>query len=210
MLLFVRDEVREREPVVRGDELDGCVDGASRFLVEVAAAGEAGRELTDLSGVPAPEPTDRIAEPVVPLGKGSREASAVGAVGPEVPGLGDELRALEARIFGDRAHERRDFAGSARIARERGREIETETVDVHRLMPVGQAVEDQPCDFRCVGAECVAAARPVHVAPVFAFAVPVVAFDRVDAVVRLGLEAAHREGRRPGRAFAGVIEHHVE
>jgi len=45
VLLVVADEIGEREPIVRGDEIDAGVRPASTLLVEIAAAGQTRRQL---------------------------------------------------------------------------------------------------------------------------------------------------------------------
>src|SRR5207237_2743379 len=75
VLLFVADEVGEREAVVRGDEVDAGVGAPAALLVEVAAAGETRRQLGDRTAIAAPETAHRVAGLAVPLRPPGREVA---------------------------------------------------------------------------------------------------------------------------------------
>jgi hypothetical protein len=87
-----------------------------------------------------------------------------------------------------------------RVARQDRGEIEPEAVDVHRLHPVAEAVDDHPPHDRMVSVERVAGAGVVGVARA------VVLEDVVGGVV----QAAEAERRPAFISFRGVVEHHVE
>jgi hypothetical protein len=60
-----------------------------------------------------------------------------------VPGLGDQLGAGQGRVGVDVPDEGARAHGlAALVARQDGRQVEAEAVDVHLLHPVAQAVED--------------------------------------------------------------------
>src|SRR5690606_36086388 len=67
VLVVVRDEVPQRETVVRGDEVHaGCGHAPTRF-VQVTTAGETVSELTERAAVAAPEGPHRISIAAIPL-----------------------------------------------------------------------------------------------------------------------------------------------
>ncbi|GMA31398.1 hypothetical protein GCM10025875_13900 [Litorihabitans aurantiacus] len=67
VLVVVGDEVREREAVVRRDEVDRGDRLAPRVLVQVARAGQPRRELSEGRGLAAPEVAHGVAVVAVPL-----------------------------------------------------------------------------------------------------------------------------------------------
>ena len=52
------------------------------------------------------------------------------SAGPDVPRLGDQLHLGEDRVLVDDVEERRESIDLVELARERGREVEAEAVDV--------------------------------------------------------------------------------
>src|SRR6516162_260962 len=86
------------------------------------------------------------------------------------------------------------------IAREDRREIKPETVDVHLLYPVAEAVYDHAADNGMVSVEGVACSAVVGVARAVLFE------DVIGAVV----QSAEAQRRPAVVAFRRVIEHHVE
>ena len=143
VLLVVGDEVAEREAVVRGDEVDRRERPAPVVLVEVARAGEAGRELAD-GRLAAPEVAHRVAVHPVPLGPEHREVADLVAALADVPRLGDQLHLGQDRILVDDVEEGREPVDLVELARERRREVEAEAVDVALDHEVAQRVHDQP------------------------------------------------------------------
>ena len=96
VLVVVRDEVAQREPVVRGDE----VDRRERPAAVVARRGRSSpvnREANSAaSACAAPEVAHRVAVHAVPLGPEHREVADLVAAGPDVPRLGDQLHLARA------------------------------------------------------------------------------------------------------------------
>src|SRR5262249_43654709 len=73
VLVLVRNEMVEREPVVGGDEVDAGGRAAAARLVEVAAAGEAIADFAGFAAVAAPQSAHGVAVATVPLGPANRE-----------------------------------------------------------------------------------------------------------------------------------------
>ncbi len=67
VLFVVGDQVAQGEAIVGSDEVDACPRMPGVGLVEVGAAGKAGGELAEGSGLTAPEVPHRVAVPAVPL-----------------------------------------------------------------------------------------------------------------------------------------------
>src|SRR5947208_145148 len=80
VLLVVRDEIAQREAVVRGDEVDRRERVAAVVLVEVRRAGETRGEVAE-RGLAAPEVAHRVAVHAVPLGPEHREVADLVAAG---------------------------------------------------------------------------------------------------------------------------------
>jgi hypothetical protein len=158
VLLVVRDEVAQREAVVRGDEVDRRERLAPVVLVQVGRAGEALRELADVR-LPAPEIAHRVAVLPVPLRPQHGEVADLVAARADVPRLGDELHLREDGILVDDVEEGREAVDVVELARERRREVEAEAVDVAVEDEVPQRVHDQAQHRRIDGIERVA--RPV-------------------------------------------------
>src|SRR5207302_5460112 len=91
VLAFVAHQVVQREPVVRGDEVDAGVGSTAARLIEVARPREPRGQLRDLAEVATPESADRVAIFAVPFGPAHREVPHLIATAAEVPWLGDEL-----------------------------------------------------------------------------------------------------------------------
>ena len=81
----VRDEVAQREAVVRRDEVDVGRGFAAVVLEDVTGAGEALRPFAELAAIPAPERTHRVAITVVPLRPTRRKSSQLVAAPAHVP-----------------------------------------------------------------------------------------------------------------------------
>ena len=141
-LLVVRDEVAQREAVVRGDEVDRRERIASVVGVEVGRAGEPLRELADVR-LSAPEVAHRVAVLPVPLGPEDGEVPDLVAARADVPRLGDELDLREDGILVDDVEERREPVNVVELARERRGEVEAKPVDVALEDEVPQRVHDE-------------------------------------------------------------------
>ena len=195
----------QREPVVRGHEVDRRVRAAAVGLVEVAAAGQARGELAERAGLAAPEVADGVAVLAVPLRPQRREVADLVAAGPDVPRLGDQLGLADHRVLLDQVEEHRQPVDVVELAGEGGREVEPEAVDVHLGDPVPQRVHDQLKGVRVAHVQRVAGARVVHV-------VPLVVFD--EAVVGGVVDAAHRQRGAHvvalGRVVVDDVEDHLD
>jgi hypothetical protein len=93
VLVVVGDEVVEREAVVGGHEVHAGRGLAAVVLVEVRAAGEAGRELAERLWLAAPVVTHGVAVLAVPLRPQRGEVADLVAALADVPRLGDQLHA---------------------------------------------------------------------------------------------------------------------
>ncbi len=201
VLVVVADEVSEREAVVGGDEVDAGVGFAAGRLVQVRAAGQPIAEFAERSGLASPEVAHGVAVLPVPLRPERREVAHLVAALADVPGLGDELDLADDRILLDEVEERREAVDVLQLARQRGGQVEPETVDVHLLHPVPEAVHDQLQHVGVAGVEGVARAGVVHV----------IAFVALDQPVVGGVvEAAERERRSEVVALRGVVVDDVE
>jgi hypothetical protein len=202
VLVVVGDEVAQREPVVRGDDVDGRRRPAPAAAEEVPRPGRTGRGLRERAVDAAPEVAHGVAEAPVPLRPQRGEPAEVVAVGlTDVPGLGDELDLGEHRVLVDKIEERRRRGEPAGLPPEGGGEVEAEAVDVHLGRPVPQAVEEHPQGRRVGDVEGVAAAGCVVVAARVAGHQPVV--GRV-------VEALVAQGRAVLVALRGVVVDDVE
>src|SRR5436305_372297 len=85
--VVVGDEVIEREPVMRGDEVDAGPGFAAAVIENVAGSAKARSERAR-RGLAAPEVAHRIAEFVVPLRPPRREAAHLVAARATIPRLG--------------------------------------------------------------------------------------------------------------------------
>ena len=200
VLLVVRDEVAQREAVVRGDEVDRRERPLAVALVEIRRAAEARRELRDADRA-APEVAHRVAVDAVPLRPEDREVADLVAAGPDVPRLGDQLHLGEQRVLVDDVEERGEAIDVVELARERRREVEAEAVDVADVRPVAQRVHDQPQHARVHRVERVARAGEVHV---------VARVVRHQPVVRRVVDALEAEHRPEVVALGGVVVDDVE
>ena len=143
VLVVVGDQVRQREPVVRGDEVDAGHRVARVGLVEVGAAGEPAGEVVDGPGLAPPEVAHRVAVVAVPLRPQRREVAHLVAALADVPRLGDELHLADHRVLLDQVEEGREPIDLVQAAGQRGGEVEAEPVHVHLGDPVAQAVHHQ-------------------------------------------------------------------
>ncbi len=201
VLLVVRDEVGQGEPVVRGDEVDRRVGPAAVVLVEVRRAREPGRELAERPGGAAPEVADRVAVLAVPLGPPGREVAHLVAAGPDVPRLGDELDLRDHRVLLDEVEEGGQPVDVVELAGQRRGEVEAEAVDVHLGHPVPQRVHDQLQRVGLADVQRVPGAGVVHV---------VLRLVLDEAVVGLVVDAAHGQRRALVVALGGVVVDDVE
>ena len=162
VLLVVRDEIAQREAVVRGDEVDRRERVAPVAVVEIARPREAPRELGD-ARLCAPEVAHRVSVHPVPLGPQDGEVADLVPAGTDVPRLRDQLHLRDDRILVDRVEERRQAVDLVELACKRRGEVEAEAVDVALEHEVAQRVHDQPEHRRMRRVERVAGAGEVLV-----------------------------------------------
>ena len=104
-LVVVAHQVAQREPVVRGDEVDRGVRRAAVVGVQVRWSRPAGWPRCGCRRAAAPEVADRVAELVVPLHPRRRELADPVAVHRGVPRLGDQLDVPQHRVLADRGEQ---------------------------------------------------------------------------------------------------------
>ena len=107
VLVIVGDQVVQGEAVVGGDEVDRRHRAPGVTGVQIAGAGQPGRELAQRGGLAAPEIPRRIPVLAVPLAPQRREIADLVASLADIPGLGYELDLGHHRILLDQVEERR-------------------------------------------------------------------------------------------------------
>jgi len=98
VLAVVRDQIGEREAVVRGDEVDAGERPPPGVGVEIARPGEAIGEVAEPLRLAAPVVAHAVAILAVPLRPQRREVADLIATVADVPRLGDQLDARHHRI----------------------------------------------------------------------------------------------------------------
>ena len=189
----VADQIGQREAVVRDHVVDRFGGRAPAGLVMVGRTRQAQREFAARAVAAQPEGPDGVAEAVVPFEPAFGEAAQLVAARPQVPGLGDELHALQRRVLQHGLEEGAIAVETEVATAQHGRQVEAEAVDVHVLYPVAQAVQHHLQDARVADVHRVAAAAQVLVAvaragsqPVPAGVVQAAPADRGPALVTLG------------------------
>ncbi len=183
------------------DEVDGCHGPAPRVLVEVRRTGQPRCELAEGRRLAAPEVAHRVAVLAVPLRPLRREVADLIAARPHVPGLRDQLHLRDHRVLLHQLEEGGEAVHLVELAREGRRQVEAEPVHVHLEHPVPQRIHDELQRVRIADVQAVAGARVVGVVPLVVILEP---------VVRLVVDAAHRQGRTEMAALGGVVVDHVE
>ena len=145
MLLVVSDEIVQSEAVVRSYVIHALVGVISFVAVvgkKIVAAVDATHQVRNHPRIALNETADVIAKPPVPLEPSHAGKSAAELICAGVPRLSDQTEPAQLRIGGDLAEDRRvsPVERSVRIAAEHRRQIETESVDVHLVFPITQAV----------------------------------------------------------------------
>ncbi len=163
VLLAVGHQVLKREPVVAGDEVDAGIRSAAVVLVQVAGAGQPGRQFAGEAAVTLPERAHAVSVDAVPLGPAHREVPHHVAAGAHVPRLGDQFHLRQHRVLVDDVEERPQPVHLVKLPGQGARQVEPEPVDVHLRGPVPQAVHHQLQHPRMAHVRHVAAAREVHV-----------------------------------------------
>ena len=91
MLVVVADEVAQREPVVRGNEVDRGGRPTSARFEDVARPGQATGELRHQTAIAFPVRAHGVAVAAVPIGPAGRKSSHLVATITQVPRLRDQL-----------------------------------------------------------------------------------------------------------------------
>ena len=201
VLRIEADQVVQRKPVVRRDEVDARVRLAAALLIEVAAARQAVAHFADLSGVTLPELAKAVAVLPVPLGPQHRKVAHLVAAVAHVPRFGNELHLREHRILVDDVEERAQPVNRVQLARQRGCKVEPEAIDVHLQHPVAQAVHDHLDGAWVTHVERVAGACEVLVVALVALHQP---------VVRGVVDPPERKRWAQVVALGGVVVDHVQ
>ena len=110
-----------------------------------------------------PEVTHAITVAAVPFGPAGREAAHLIAAGTQIPRFGDELDTGDDRILFDDVEEGGQLVDFLELAGQRGRKIESETIDMHFGDPVAQAVRNELQRVRRAHQQGVAGAGRVEV-----------------------------------------------
>ena len=105
VLAFVGDDITQRLPVMRGDEVDARPRAASAAVEEVSAAGNAVGELGTQSRIAAPEAARGIAELVVPFGETGRMIAQLITTGSNIPRFGNQFQPIQHRILSQHIEE---------------------------------------------------------------------------------------------------------
>ncbi len=147
-----------------------------------------------------PEIADAVTVAVIPLAVPGGEVADLPPVGPDIPGLGDHLDALQLRVVEDGREQWVVLGVAARgIPPERDGQVEPEAVDLHLVRPVAQRVEHQ---LLCRGqGEVHRVAASGHIDVLALLVHPVVA--RI-------VEPAERVGRTGRPLLGGVVVDDVE
>ena len=185
---------------MRSDEIDAVVRQPAAGLIEIARPGEPRGHRAGHAEVAAPIAADVVAIVAVPLGPPLRgERTDLERAG-RVPGLGDDLRVGEHRIFGDQLdHRRIRHQLALPVAAQDRSQVEAEAVDVVVVHPMPQAMEDHLADDRVVAVDRVAAAGVVLVAAVVG-----------QHVIDFVFQALEAERGAVLVALGRVVEHDVE
>src|SRR6267378_4373183 len=144
-LLVVRDEIVQGEAVVGGyivHALIGVISLCTTVGKEIVAAIDATHQVRDHPRIAFNKTADVIAEPCVPLQPGNAWEAATKLISAGVPGFCDEMQLTQLWISGDFTEygSVSPIEGPVRIAAEHRRQIKAESVDMHFMLPVPQAV----------------------------------------------------------------------
>src|SRR5262249_44414611 len=99
VLVAVRDEIAQREAVVRGHEIDRGVRAAAAATIQVAGAGEPVSHRAGLTLVALPVSAHGVPVHAVPFGPQHGKVADLVASLTQIPWLGDELDARDDRIL---------------------------------------------------------------------------------------------------------------
>ena len=200
VLLVVGDQIVQRKAVMRGDKVNARPRTAPALIVKVAgtkqACGKVGGNV-----VAFPVFAHRIAVFIVPLRPARREAADLITAGADIPWFADQLHFRKHRVLRYRVEEAAALVEAFRLAAKNGAEIETETVDMHRLRPVAQRIHYHLQYTRMRGIHSVAGAGIVDV---------ITMLVRQSAVIGEVIDALERQRRAEFIAFRRMVIDHVE
>src|SRR5690606_37013504 len=143
VLVVVRDEVPQRQTVVRGDEVHAGCGHAPTRCVQVTTAGATVSELTDAAAGAAPEGPHRRSLAAHRLCPPDRKRAELVAAFADVPRLGDELEFTQRGRLMNQREERRELIYLMELARQSRRKVESTAIDSHFGRPVAERVHDQ-------------------------------------------------------------------
>ena len=143
VFMLVTDEILKRKSVMAGDEINAGNRIAPAFFEQVSRAVYAPGKFTGLSGVAAPVTPDGVPVLVVPFGPFNRKTTEMIAAWTRIPGLCNQLGPLQFRRNANAREQRMFPAETLGGAAQNCGQIETESVDTHVPVPIGQAVEHQ-------------------------------------------------------------------
>jgi len=139
----VGHQIVQRHAVMRRDKIDAGGRLAPVVAKQIAGAGESLGKLAEFPGVAAPECAHGIAVAVVPLGPAWREVPELVAAYPQIPRLRDQLDIGKCGLGTQRLENRGMGVEAAGVATQHRCQIEAETIDMHFLDPVLEAVDDE-------------------------------------------------------------------
>ena len=163
LLVIVRDEIAQREAVVRRDEVDAGGRMAAVMLIEIGTAGEARGEFRERGIHAAPIIARRVAVFAVPFRPARRKIADLIAAVADIPRLGNQLDAGNERVLVDNIEKRAEPVNRVKLPRKGGGEVESEAVHMHVLNPIAQAVHNQAQHVRVHHVQRVARAGEIHV-----------------------------------------------
>src|SRR4029453_18568133 len=190
------DEIVEGEAIVRGDEVDAGIGASPAMLVKIGASRQAIGQLADLAFIALPETAHCVPIFAVPFRPEDGEISDLIASFADVPWPGDQLYLREDRVLVNDFEESMQLVHPIRVAREGGGEIEAETIDMHVVNPIAQAVHDELEGARMEEIEGVAGAGEIHVETRILWP---------ETVIGLVVDPAEAERRTHVVAFRGVV-----
>jgi hypothetical protein len=165
VLVVLGDEIVHSEPVVAGNEVDALFGFAFFVAIDLRAAEQAVGDSSSGTVIAAKKAADIVTKAPVPLPPTIAYKTSHLIEASCVPRLGHHFRAGKR---GSESVSQRTGAfdiGWPEESRARiRREVKTETVDMHFLYPVAEAVKDHPANNRMVCVQSVAGTAVIGVA----------------------------------------------
>ena len=199
VLVVVGREVCQGKTVVSSDKIDAGGRGTAVGRINVPAASEPQRQLSERAVGPPPKIPDLVSVPAVPLRPTGRETAEL--VAGNIPGLRDQLDRCEHRVLVDEAQKGAVGVHFSALTGERRRQVETEAVDVHLGHPIAKRAQYQPQRFGMADVEAVTGARGIEI-------MTPVALD--EPVIRGVVDTFQRQGRAEMVAFCRVVVDDVQ